>query len=560
MGFRLINHVREINNSDEWIRSTAFPSKGQLVDEKGGFVDETYPGRKYKIVAQRERNFSCQERSRNVFLGMLLVAGSLGIGLFLKSVRNLITNQKENLGYAILLQSSVPRSQPEKAAVIFQKFFRGRKIRNRFLDRSLFPRYVMQCERAQEPKTKMQRAKGGKTKVFLPQDIPEVVLKKAGNWNAVRRFHEMQEVRTILESQRSSHLVIPKARLCDIFLVEERLPINVDYFHNMGLYVSYPQLFDEPVRELTRLFSRGYIGDLICDEPIPIAMIPGTGGTVRYDNLPLYILEKNGKKEGRIGLVDLEHFDVKDVDPQNLKILVRIFPYHLGIIKEESQKLKMQIDNLDLDLEGAAARGKKFLQVGYIDHLERLREKGVSKTLPGPFLVNSQRAQEVTAVIEKELLRLNQGINDYFERRYRVNNCRFKYDFPAPKNFIIGIPEETSNEIARGISDLILGNLKNLIASYQKEKFNQMSEKEISESLAVGLRSPLLKRTKIFAGIDTFISKNPRIKFEAEGPEDVEIGEQLIYVVLRELEKGGEIFFFDPAYYTNRDEACWIRY
>lgn len=151
------------------------------------------------------------------------------------------------------------------------------------------------------------QAQGGSTRVYLPKEMPEVVLKSSGRTEAIKRFHQMQEVRSILDSQNSSHLIIPKVNLCQEFLIEQRLPINADSYYNMGLYLSQPELFDEAVRELTRLFSRIYLSDLVNWQINPLRNIEGVEDFVRYDNLPMYVIEENGKKKGKIGLIDLEH-------------------------------------------------------------------------------------------------------------------------------------------------------------------------------------------------------------------------------------------------------------
>ena len=83
------------------------------------------------------------------------------------------------------------------------------------------------------------------------------------------------------------------------------------------------------------MFSKSFLCDLVSHHNIPLGMIEGVGDFVRYDNLPLYVITKNGKKEGRIGLIDLEHFKNKP-NEKGLETLARIFPYHLEIIKEEA--------------------------------------------------------------------------------------------------------------------------------------------------------------------------------------------------------------------------------
>ena len=90
---------------------------------------------------------------------------------------------------------------------------------------------------------------------------------------------------------------------------------------------------------------------------------------VRYDNLPLFITIEKGRRVGKIGLIDLEHIKELVQDPDNdfyqiqqfsrFKDLVRIFPYHLDLIKAEAEKIGL-LEGDGWDLTGAAKRGENF--------------------------------------------------------------------------------------------------------------------------------------------------------------------------------------------------------
>lgn len=444
-----------------------------------------------------------------------------------------------------------PADSPEdKAAIIIQKYIRGYLARKPFLPRSLFPQYFAQCEKANGPESSsIPQALGGKTRVYLPKKMPEVVLKNSGQEDAIKRFHQMQEVRSILDSQNSTHLIIPKARLCGNFLVEQRLPIKVDSYHNMELYLSRPQIFDEAVREMTRLFSKVYLSDLVGYQIIPLGHIADVEDFVRYDNLPFFIVENEGKKLGKIGLIDLEHIQ-NGPTSESLEVLVRIFPYHLDIIKEEAEKLHMEIDNASL--ENAAKRGKKYLQAGFADHLKWLKQKDIStETPPQPFEVNKERITKLKVLVEEELLKLNRGENNHYKR--------IGYQFTPLKNFFIEDPKKAAKEHAECIVLKIIANIKSQIEKQQEEK----NKKPISESELVSFRSLIIKRLKLYEGVDKLIKISPNAQFNIDFWEICEaknISEQLIYVVIQELVNGGELFFFDPAYYTNAHCLCWLRY
>ncbi len=246
----------------------------------------------------------------------------------------------------------------DKAATTIQKIFRGHLEKKTFLPRSLFPLYAQQCANTE---TKfMFMATDGKTPVYLPEDLPEVVLKKSGRKKAIFRFHQTQKVRSILKSEKCSHLIIPKVKLYGEFLIEERLPIDTCDQHNVNLYERNRDLFNEPVREMVRLFSKSHIPCLTSwqfDKNTNTTYVEDT----RYDNLPFYLTNKNGKQQAMIGLIDLERAgtDEKASNEHRLFTLTVIFPYHKNIIENEADKLSMHFN--PKNIESASRIGLKYL-------------------------------------------------------------------------------------------------------------------------------------------------------------------------------------------------------
>jgi hypothetical protein len=441
------------------------------------------------------------------------------------------------------------------AAITIQKYFRGYLGRKATLPLNLYTRYKAECKKVMGPESKsIPRAKGGKTRVYLPQNMPDVVLKYSRRAEAKIRFKKMQIVRSILRSQNSQHLIIPKANLCGEFLVEQRLPINVDIYHNMGLYLSHPKHFNDAVRELTRLFSKVYLSDLVSYQRIPLSNSKGVYDYIRYDNLPLYLVEEGGKKVGKIGLIDLEHIK-EEPDAEGLATLVRIFPLHLDIIKEEAALLKMEVNNFLL--EDAATNGRIYLKVGFEDFLMWLKAKGIAE--PGicfkDFEVSSQRVEELTALIAKELLKLNEGINDYAKKT--------GYTDKSAKDFFVGDPENIAKELAKEITPLIIEGIKTALKEHKEIELKEIKVEEITESGLVSLRSTIFKREKIFIKvIDLILSSSEKInhkKFKYLDLEVGDIGNQLTHIMMTELVKGGEIYYFDPVYSAGNG-LCSIRY
>lgn len=434
-----------------------------------------------------------------------------------------------------------------KAATTIQKNVRGRLVRRAHLPRGFYSNYSAQCAKIG---MNMPRARAGQTRVYLPTEMTDVVLKESGRKNAITRFHQMQQVRGILQSQNCSHLVIPRASLFKEFLVEQRLPINVDTYHNISLYLAEPQAFDDAVREMTRLFSKVYLSDLLQSYINPMNRIPGVGDGVRYDNLPLYVVENRGNKEGRIGLIDLEHIQ-KGGSVFHLYTLARIFPLHVDIIREEAEKLGMRPD--DLQMQQATDRGKKYLQVGYLDHVHWCKEKGITADTATQIFEGSPEKEDVlTAIIEKELIKLNGGENSYYVKAGISG---------PPKDVFKETPEDVAKELAPKICHLLLDNLHKGLKKNQTQWLERMGGQITCESEIINFRSPVLKREEICKGVLKLIVSHPKVGQDkywdlSGGTFDYPV----LFAFMNELVKSKDLFSFDPAYYSGGHNLCWVRY
>lgn len=464
-----------------------------------------------------------------------------------------VTIQKHVRGHlARRAYSRIQAAKKDQAAAMIQKYIRGHLARKSHLPTGLYPHYSAQCKKANGPNAHLiPKAQSGKTIVYLPSEMSGVVLKDSGRKDAVKRFHQMQEVRAILRSQNSSHLVVPRANLCDSFLVEERLPLEGDTYHNMKIYISQPELFDEAVREMTRLFSKVYIGDLVSWQRHPLGHIADVGDFVRYDNLPLYIVEENGTKKGKIGLIDLEHLKSQP-KISGLQDLARIFPYHADLIQEEAKKLRLTIS--DGWLSGEEEAGKKFLQVGFIDHLAHINRKNISPSnrFSQTFDVSPERIQELAALVEKELLKLNQGINNLVIRR--------GLDGKAAKNFLGDSPEDAAKRLAPEIASLMISSIQKKLESHvekwQKRQSDVIQLENVTDSQLVSFRSPVIPNRDLYKKVQSIIRKETPLVW----PDIDTVPNQLLCAILEELVKGGEIFYFDPMDYICALDKSWIRY
>lgn len=109
---------------------------------------------------------------------------------------------------------------------------------------------------------------------------------------------------------------------------------------------------------------------------------------------------------------------------------------------------------------------------------------------------------------------------------------------------------------------MIIQNIKDQIQEEQKERLNDLKKVVLNQPEMIHLRSPLVTRRKLYAGVDNLIIKSPKIKFKENVGryEKRDIAEQLVNVLLEELVKGGEILYINLCYHKPGDEDCWIRY
>jgi hypothetical protein len=430
----------------------------------------------------------------------------------------------------------------DEAATTIQKMIRGHQTRKAHLPQSLYPKYrqeVLRIHETNEPRAPLP----GLAPVYLPQVMPDVILKKCGRRKAVDRFHQMQVMRSILQSQHCTHLVVPEANLCEEYLIEKRLPINPNLYHNMALYLSQPRSFDQAVRELTRVFSKATINDLIFTHNKGkhfLSYLDCNTGTIRFDNLPLYIVEENGKQVGKIGLIDLDKF-TEESNPENLHILAQIFPYHLDTIKEEARKLRMEF--VDSELDGKAEDGKRYFQLAYVDYFQWQHQKGISASSP-LFSINSERIATLITLVEQELLNLTQGklgIRDW-------NGDLLGY------NFLTNNLEQTARELAHNYTASIINNLTNLAqAAYEKALLKQQAEGITEQPMS--LRYLGLSKFDLCKTATAELYQHQNTTQEEDKARDISF--HLLNLIIQELVRGGE--WFSCIHIPSYDFYC-IRY
>lgn len=122
---------------DGWILSNKFKTKGRFIDVHHNRVSSEFEGLKYQIIEKRERSFTTGERIGRAVLGIIAVICTLSTALFSKSVKNLFTNSKECVHFALLVNRSEekeiakPKLQQEKENEEnrkLQEFYQNKEI------------------------------------------------------------------------------------------------------------------------------------------------------------------------------------------------------------------------------------------------------------------------------------------------------------------------------------------------------------------------------------------------------------------------------------------------
>jgi hypothetical protein len=148
--FKIVNNSGEITLSNKWISSTKFNSKDRLVDAKGKVVSSDYKGRQYRIIEKRECTFSTPQRIGRGFLGALTVVCTLFLALFSRSIRNLFTNQKENVRFGILEPSKQTHQVPPTISSPEPKKEEKNLQQNKLLEEQMFTKLDLENKRKEQ--------------------------------------------------------------------------------------------------------------------------------------------------------------------------------------------------------------------------------------------------------------------------------------------------------------------------------------------------------------------------------------------------------------------------
>ena len=435
------------------------------------------------------------------------------------------------------LQSEKLEAEKSKAAIKIQSIWRGNlarikveKARRHFLSYALLEKakpYVDVPSNRQD----VPRASSGKTPVYLPKELP-IVLKQSGSPENQKRFNQMGQGRDICEKSGYEHLVIPKARVYGNFIIESRLPITAHGTkEQIGLYIENRERFTNVVEEFTGFLCQSSFYDITGGSNDPYGTLSKTP-VGRYDNIALYMEENQGK----IGLIDLEQFSPGCSKGQKewcffkCRTAVHLFPYHLEEIMNVAKKFDFNIEAFREDLEQERDEALKRFKIAYEDHLEFIKEKGIILENPIAFeTLGLPRLEELKKVIAIELLKENDDV--WFK------GCLGE----KPDETLICFNEKAFPKILDAVYKLINDSLE----------FNLQSQEDPLSSNAQLLSVRTLNFNSDYIVYDEFVEATSKSlemlsfknRFKILGFLNL-----ILDVILKELERGKEIAYYNPSF------------
>lgn len=382
-----------------------------------------------------------------------------------------------------------------------------------------------------ENRNHLPRASSGNTPVYMPNGLP-IVLKQSGSPKNQKRYSQMKDARDICEKNGYQLLEIPKARVYENFIIESRLPITMNGpKEQMGLYFECRDLFTDAVREFTGFLCQSTLNDIVGGTDNPFESLSETP-MGRYDNISLYIEGEQGK----IGLVDLERFIprcYKDYDDwcfSKCQDLVHLFPYHIEEILEEAKKFDPTIEKYRNNLEEERAGSLKRFKLVYEDHFEFIKEKGISVQKPLEFAqLSPSRKEEIVYILLSKLKEEHE--DKYFYGCLGTD----------PEGFLKSLATDTIPKILNHAILFIQNLLKLKLEAWGGiEAISSTPKFLFYRTLKIDPDSPLyvdVYLTPLLPHLNNFLL--PILN------EKLDLLDELFHSILKEMEKGREIAYYN---------------
>ena len=381
----------------------------------------------------------------------------------------------------------------------------------------------------------------GRTSVYLHDDF---VIKNSGHPNNQERFNKMRQARKIVDKNKYSCLEIPTACTYGNFLVENRLPImnvGIDRKVQIGFYLDHIEQFNTAVEEFTGFLCQSTLGDIVGGLNDGYESLCEEQNVGRYENVAMYMEEKDGVMHGKIGLIDLEDFKPQLTRSiySTCKDAVCLFPHHLEIIINEAKKFDSNVESWRKELESLRDKQLQYFKVAYQDHLDFVKMKNLDLTDPFKSIeISIDREEQIKGIIEQIMREDNQHeFQDFLGEKVEDTVKKFK--------------ETAFPEILKKLLKFLNKPLKE--TCYQDGYTIRYRQKDASEITSY---SKLISTRTLEYGRSDFTYKSLKSSMEKDlgmlAFQNIyrkdEFVDKVIDTFFRELVKGKEIAYYNPNF------------
>ncbi len=390
----------------------------------------------------------------------------------------------------------------------------------------------------------MPRAPSGRSAVYLPSEIPHIVLKHTGVPTNFQRLETMIIAREICGKKGYRHLAIPKADTYGDFIIEERLPIK--FFHlkeQIGFYLNHHKLLTGAIKEFAEFCFENEVCDLTGGRN-PLNALSGGAPIPRFDNVPFYQVEEGGEIQFKIGLIDLEGFSSggKDIAAEHLRTvlttMVHLFPLHLETILEVAGKYgkETEVETFQKELILEQQTALLFFKRSYTDHRQFLSDNDIPLSMPLKFSSHLETYESLRKEgFEKYIF--EHLVNGHKDEMSRLHGC-------------LGVSVDDSlDKLGKSMPKIYEGILS-ILRNQIEEKLKSCKSRPVSEE------EWLYCRTLIF---DPKILTEPvfmLLKENLEFPDTIKgifLAKELTEMIFKGMKERGGLAYFN---YITDNQCC----
>ncbi len=303
--FKIIDDISNIKLSSNWIDSVKFDSKGKTVEKNG---------KQYRLISKKERDFTTLERIGRGFLGAVAVVCTLSIAAFFsKFVRNLFTQEKAKIRFAVVVpqssssQKPKPGKSPSEYSISEKEELQSGVVISEEMISKIQTCMKNILQRKEEGGVKLYKSQG-KHRVFSLDTAPEYIFKMNANCHTLgrddsmkARYQAMIKAWTVCRTHALGLLVIPNAKLFTVeaegevyeIIAEKKLDLNPSESAQEQYFEEYASSLNETIKQLAVFICKTGYSD------------------VEWRNNPVLNDAPDQFGRRKIGLIDIEEMRSK---------------------------------------------------------------------------------------------------------------------------------------------------------------------------------------------------------------------------------------------------------